>query len=78
MLLPFVVDVGSCDGAVADAAAVRTGKGEGDRRKNALIRSRFFEGCGDKLISEPTGIFPPYANCAGEFFFSEEGNESGM
>ena len=69
MLLPFVVDVGPCDGAVADAAAVRTGKGEGDRRKNPRSRSRLFGGCGDKLISEPTWIFPPYANCSGAFLF---------
>jgi len=69
MLLPFVVDVGPCYGAVADAAAVRTGKGEGDRRKNPRSRSRLFGGCGDKLISEPTWIFPPYANCSGAFLF---------
>jgi len=77
MLLPFVVYAGPCDGVVADAAAVRTGKVEGGRRKNALIRSRFFGGCGDKLISEAACIFPPYANCAVEFFFPEEVNESG-
>jgi hypothetical protein len=77
MLLPFVVHAGHCDAVVADAAAVRTGKGEGERRKNALIRSRFFGGCGDKLISESTWIFPPYANCSGAFFFFEEVDESG-
>jgi hypothetical protein len=76
MLLPFVVYAGPCDGVVVDAAAVRTGKGEGDRRKNAPIRSRFFQGCGDKFISEPIWTFPPYANCSGEFFSSEEVNES--
>jgi hypothetical protein len=77
MLLPFVVYAGPCDGVVADAAAVRTGKGEGDRRNNAFIRSRFFGGCGVKLISECTWIFPPYANCSGALFFLEEVNESG-
>ena len=86
MLLPFVVYVGPCDGAVADgavadgavadAAAVRIGKGEGDRRKNALIRSRFFVGFRDKRISESTWIFPPCANCSGAFFFYGEVNES--
>jgi len=77
MLLPFVVYAGPCDGVLADAAAVRTGKGERDRRKNALIRSRFFGGCGNKLISESTWILPPYANCSGASFFFEEVDESG-